>query len=123
AVLHHGGAVSIESRVGDGTRVDVFLPAHLEAGAATEESDPSETGKHILLVDDEPALASMLTRQLKLLGYRVTTHTSSTDALETFLAQPHAFDALITDNTMPKLTGLALAQRLLEVRPELPVLL
>jgi PAS domain S-box-containing protein len=123
-VQGHGGALNIESCAGEGTCVDVFLPADPSSTAALgEEDELSVPQRHILLVDDEPAIASMVGRQLNMLGYRVTAHTSSTDALETFLAQPDAFDALVTDNTMPKLTGLALAQRLLAVRRDLPVLL
>jgi PAS domain S-box-containing protein len=129
AVVHgivqsHRGEVSIESRPDVGTQVDVYLPAHQPTRSdAVPREDEADGRRHILLVDDEPAIASMLSRQIEILGYRVSAFTSSTDALEAFVADPAAFDALVTDNTMPGLTGMALAHRLLEIRPELRVML
>jgi PAS domain S-box-containing protein len=129
AVVHgivqsHRGGLSIESRPGLGTQVDVYLPAHQPTLAdSAPPDDEGDRRPHLLLVDDEPAIVSMLKRQMEVLGYRVTAFTSSTDALEAFVANPGAFDGLVTDNTMPGLTGLALARRLLDIRPDLPVML
>jgi two-component system, cell cycle sensor histidine kinase and response regulator CckA len=120
-VESHGGAIDIRSAPGQGTRVDVYLPAHVQVRADTVES--LRPVKHVLLVDDEPHLANMLRRQLRSLGYRVTMHTSSLEALENFRAQPKSFHLLISDNTMPHLTGLALAEEVHAARPDLPVLL
>jgi CheY-like chemotaxis protein len=78
---------------------------------------------HILFVEDEASLARMQRRQLEHLGYDVTVHTASLEALEAFRASPGAFDLLITDDTMPRMTGTMLAAEVLRLRPELPVLM
>ena len=130
AIIHgivegHDGAMEIHSAPGTGTRVDLFFPAYTgsaAAGASTQE-DTVDEGAHVLLVDDEPDLAAMLKRQITALGYRVTAHTSSLEALAAFRDRPDNFDLLVTDNTMPKMTGLALTKEILKERPGLPVLL
>jgi hypothetical protein len=124
-VRSHGGVVEIESEVGRGTTVTVYLPAS-EGDARTEPAETSGEAappRHILLVEDEVELASMRRRQLERAGYHVTAHTSSVEALEDFRARPDAFDLLMTDNTMPRMTGLALVQEVLQIRPRLPVLM
>ncbi|MCC5869218.1 MAG: PAS domain S-box protein [Gammaproteobacteria bacterium] len=130
AIIHgivdsHDGAMEIHSTVGEGTRIDIYFPAYsggTPAGANTVE-DAVDEGLHVLLVDDEPDLAAMLKRQIAALGYHVTAHTSSLEALAAFRAKPAHFDLLVTDNTMPKMTGLALTKAVLRERPDLPVLL
>lgn len=120
------GVVGVESEPGRGTRVDVWLPAHVAPAASASVADPAAEesgGRHVLFVDDEEGLALLERRQLQALGYRVTIHTSSLAALEDFRRRPHAFDALVTDNTMPRLTGLALAAEITRIRPGLPVLM
>jgi len=120
------GAIDVTSAAGEGTRVDVWLPATAadeRAGEAAPAAPAPPAARHVLFVEDEPALAVMERRQLESLGYRVTVHTSSVDALEDFMSRPEAFDLMITDNTMPRLTGLALARRVTEKRPELRVLM
>jgi two-component system cell cycle sensor histidine kinase/response regulator CckA len=119
-VQSHGGAVEIESKPGMGTRVDVYLPS---AERISTADAPSSECCHVLLVDDEPMLATMLKRQLESEGYRVSMHTSSVEALHVFTRAPEAFDLLITDNTMPQLTGLALTREIVSLRPDMPVLL
>ena len=125
-VQSHGGAIEIQTGPNQGTRVDVYLPAH-EAGSvnpAGEEQAPDATHRrHVLVVEDEEDLVLMLKRQLHGLGYRVTAHASSIEALEDFLARPGDFDLLITDNTMPRMTGLNLAAEVHRARPALPILL
>jgi CheY-like chemotaxis protein len=129
SVLHgivktHGGAIEIDSHVNVGTRVDVYLPAHVAAGATDAAEDTMEPrGPHILVVDDEAQLVTMMKRQLEDRGYQVTAHSSSLEALDTFTQNPRTFDLLVTDNTMPNMTGLALANEILALRPELPILL
>ena len=82
------------------------------------------TGKeHILLVDDEEMLAEMGQTMLERLGYEVTVRTSSLEALSAFQNQPDRFDAVITDQTMPGMTGLDLARRMLQIRPGVPIIL
>ena len=78
---------------------------------------------HILLVDDEVMLIEMGQVMLEQLGYRATVCGGSEQALEVFSRQPQAFDLVITDQTMPGMTGIELALRLLQIRPDLPVIL
>jgi CheY-like chemotaxis protein len=120
------GAVAIESEPGRGTRVDVWLPAHAAAGvgaAAAAAAGAHDGRRHVLFVDDEEAIARLERRQLEALGYRATVHTSSVDALEDFRRRPGEFDLMITDNTMPRMTGLQLAAEVTRLRPGLPVLM
>ncbi|MGC2432692.1 MAG: response regulator, partial [Desulfobaccales bacterium] len=87
-------------------------------------TDPIPRGtEHILLVDDEADIVQIGKEFLQSLGYRVTSFTSGPEALEEFQAQPQAFDLLITDLTMPLMTGLGLAEAALKLRPDLLVLL
>jgi PAS domain S-box-containing protein len=120
-VQSHGGAIDIRSRLGLGTRADVYLPSvGLQIAAAV--SEPADERKHVLLVDDDPGLVKMMQRQLERAGYRVTIYTSSVAALDAFQRQPSAFDLLTTDNTMPRMTGLALTREVKAIRPDIPVL-
>ena len=124
-VTGHGGAITVESAPGRGTRFDLYFP-RCDDLAATPPS-PQEPlhghGEHLLLVDDEAALVRIWTVALTDLGYHVTAHTNSRAALEAFRDAPDAFDLVITDQTMPHLTGDALAQEILRLRPRLPVIL
>jgi CheY-like chemotaxis protein len=79
--------------------------------------------ERILFVDDEPALAFAGQKMLEKLGYEVVTGTDSREALQLFMEQPDSFDLVITDQTMPHLTGEMLARELLKVREELPIIL
>jgi PAS domain S-box-containing protein len=133
AVVHgivrgHGGAVVVDSESGRGTTVRVYLPAAL--AAAPEVTEPSLTpvapggrGEHVLWIDDEPMVAAVGKRRLERLGYRVTAVTSPAAALDLLRTTPDHVDLVITDLTMPGLTGLDLAARLVLARPDLPVLL
>jgi PAS domain S-box-containing protein len=125
-VRDHHGAIRVTSAPGRGARFEVYLPARGVASPAVDEAliapSPGQ-GERVLVVDDEPALcfayASMLERQ----GYRVTSRTDSLLALEAFVAAPSAFDLVVTDLTMPHMSGTELAAKLLKIRPGLPVLL
>jgi nitrogen-specific signal transduction histidine kinase/ActR/RegA family two-component response regulator len=120
-----GGSIICDSRVGEGTEFRIILPA-LE-GHTVQENQSEERiphGKeHILLVDDEEILVELSQTMLERLGYHMTTRMSSLDALTTFHNQPDAFDLVITDQTMPGMTGVDLARRILQLRPGMPIIL
>jgi len=102
----------------------VFLPRERRPAPPTSAPDdlPTGTGR-LLLVDDEPSLTLLEKRLLEELGYQVAAFNSSVDALDRLEEDPDAFDLVITDLTMPRLTGLALANEIHELRPDLPILL
>ncbi len=119
------GTIGVKSEKGKGTTFDILLPS-TETGA-DEEPGPLDVlpkGKeHILFVDDEDALVDIGRQMLETLGYRVEVRTSPMDALEAFQAKPDKFDLIITDMTMPQMTGDALAERLMAIRNDIPVIL
>ncbi len=120
------GAIDVTSAPGAGTRIEVWLPA-LSApqplGAAPAPPGEPMRALHILLVEDEEVLGRMERRQLESLGHSVTLFQDSVEALAEFQRRGGEFDLLITDNTMPRLTGLGLAKEIASLRPELPVLM
>lgn len=79
--------------------------------------------ERILAVDDEEVIAGLYKASLQRLGYTVTTHTSSEEALATFKAAPDSFDLVLTDQTMPRLSGSELAKKILAIRPDIPIIL
>jgi len=129
SILHgiiksYGGAITVESTVGQGTTFHVYFPVvHDEAKESAESQEAPRGKERILFVDDEELLAEMGQKMLEQLGYTVIAHHRSIEALAAFMDDPAQFDLVITDQTMPGLTGTDLAQRLLQVRPELPIVL
>ncbi len=126
-VRNHNGAITVSSDLGKGSIFSVFLPV-LENKESRHEADSFDKiatrgNEHVLLVDDEPAVVEMLKIQLKRLGYKVTCSVKPEDALELFRQDPHGFDVVITDLTMPKMNGLELAEKLSLIRPGLPIIL
>jgi CheY-like chemotaxis protein len=115
----------VESEVGKGTSFHVFLPT-IEAATDIQESQENVQlggSERILLVDDEDTLVELGTLMLEGMGYRVTGSTNSLSALQTFQQEPEGFDLVITDLTMPNMTGFELAQEMLNIRPKLPIIL
>jgi CheY-like chemotaxis protein len=108
-----------------GATFTVYLPRHTSGEKADEPtSRPVPKGRErILFVDDEEMLVEMAEGMLGHLGYRVTGTTDSMSALQTFAQDPGAFDLVLTDHTMPQMTGAVLAQKLKEIRPDIPVIL
>ncbi len=120
-----GGAIFCTSRLGQGTLFTVFLPVTSEA-PVEEEENPGQipTGQErVLFVDDEAILVEVGQAILTRLGYQVTTATSAEKALALFTADPQSWDVVVTDQTMPEMTGLVMARRMLDIRPDLPVIL
>jgi len=124
-ILDHGGGIDVQSRPGEGTRFRIWLPAaRSKADApALEPSAPIKGNERILLVDDEEIVRSVLEKGLQRLGYSVFAESSGQAALARFQASPDTFDLVITDQTMPQMSGLQLASALHKIRPELPVIL
>jgi CheY-like chemotaxis protein len=123
----HDGAVSVQSQPGVGTRFALYFPAcpQTDATAGPAAPAPLKTGRGecILFVDDETRLATLGCDILKQLGYRVVTSTRPEDALDKLRAAPDSFDLVITDLTMPEMTGMDLARSIIQLRPGLPVIL
>jgi CheY-like chemotaxis protein len=125
-IISHGGAITVESALEEGSTFTIYLPqiAHDPAAAA----DPPEpfilqgTGR-ILFVDDEEVLARLGQALLEHLGYDVAAYTNSLDALKAFQAEPYRFDLVITDQTMPAMTGATLVEELRRIRSDIPIIL
>ena len=124
-VVSYGGRIEVESQAGRGTTFIIYFPVsnkrnHRDAA----ELEPLPAGnERILFVDDELPIARMSGQVLEKLGYQVTTRTSSVEALELFRTKPHEFDLVISDMTMPNMTGDELAAELLRIRSDIPVVL
>jgi signal transduction histidine kinase/ActR/RegA family two-component response regulator len=131
AVVHgiikeHGGDIEVQSEVGKGTTFNVSFPL-IKTGSVEMEIFPAEvipTGsEHILCIDDEKAIVLMTQQKLVRLGYKVTIRTSSEEALEAFKAKKDEFDLVISDMTMPNMTGVELAAGIKEIRPDIPIII
>ena len=131
AVVHgivksNNGAIVCNSLLNEGTTFHVYFP-ELESGKESLkhiDNEPFPTGaERILFVDDEQVLVELAKRMLEDLGYTVFTRISSIEALEFFKNNPDKFDIVITDMTMPGMTGDTLTQRILEIRPDIPIIL
>lgn len=125
-VVTHGGAITAESKPGEGSTFHVYFPRteQTEEIAETKKQEPLPTGsERILFVDDELVLQDMVSQMLEKLGYEVVTENGSVEALELFRKGPDRFDLVITDMTMPKMTGIELAGELLNIRPNIPIIL
>ncbi|MEN6438678.1 MAG: PAS domain S-box protein [Syntrophobacter sp.] len=119
------GGIAVRSKPGQGATFDVYFPRTKSIQAPTVAASVHlPTGKgHILVVDDEKPIVDMLKAMLQRLGYDITERYSSHDALQTFGAQPESFDLVISDLTMPHMTGIDLAKEILRIRADTPIIL
>jgi len=119
------GDIKVYSEQGRGTVFHVLLPALEEevSASAAVMTDPPQGHESVLLVDDEPALLQVGASMMRSLGYQVTAVQKPSEALELFIRDPNAFDLVFTDQAMPGLSGFDLAQQVLELRPDIPIIL
>jgi PAS domain S-box-containing protein len=125
-VASMGGAVTVTSSPGQGSEFVVYMPLHLGGGACPEPGGKRGLSKgtgRVLFVDDEEAIATMGTPMLEYLGYQAVVASDPLLALELFHADPAGFDLVLTDITMPAMPGDLLAKKILEIRPDIPVIL
>ena len=125
-VTEHHGEVRVFSEAGQGATFEVYLPimAQTDTPQMDEEKKLVSYGQErILLVDDEPAIVSLEKQMLERMGYTVTARQNSLEALAEFKRRPHDFDLLITDMTMPDMTGLQLSAEILSIRPDMPIIM
>ena len=130
AVVHgivksYGGAITVYSEIGKGSTFNIYLPANEKKVEEEKETgDTIPTGhQRILFVDDEPSLVDIGRKMLGHLGHEVTVRTSSMEALEAFRNNPEKFDLVISDKTMPQMTGFDLAREIKQIRPDIPIIL
>ncbi|MDD5222367.1 MAG: PAS domain S-box protein [bacterium] len=124
-VQDHEGFVSVHSEAGKGSSFEIYLPrVHPELSSESELSRPVPTGRErILFVDDEEDLVDIARQMLTRLGYHVKATSNSTRALEIFRENPDGFDLVITDQTMPRMTGIELTREIKKLRSDIPVIL
>ncbi|MEO8630364.1 MAG: PAS domain S-box protein, partial [Betaproteobacteria bacterium] len=122
----HGGAIGVYSALGKGTTFHLYFPALAQTGSAqlrpAKITSPG-AGQRILFVDDEEPLTLLAQRILPRLGYAVSTYCEPERALQAFRANPEQFDAVVTDLSMPGMSGFELARGLLAIRPDIPILM
>ena len=125
-ISNHGGVIKVDSVLGVGTTFTLFFPelsdSSIQEGSA-ESSLKIGAGERILFVEDEVPIAHLGEEFLIQLGYTVTVETKSVEALKTFSLSPDQFDLVITDQTMPTMTGEILSKELLRIRPDIPIIL
>jgi PAS domain S-box-containing protein len=124
-VKSHDGFINVYSELGRGASFNVYLPRIIQDGVTIDTISGTMIGgtEEILLVDDEPALVDIGKITLSSLGYKVTGVTSSHEALDLFCAKPERFDLVITDMTLPQMTGIEFSRKILQIRPDIPIIL
>jgi nitrogen-specific signal transduction histidine kinase/ActR/RegA family two-component response regulator len=124
-IRNHHGSIQVFSKVNEGTTFHLYFP-RIEAEIIPEVQVPEQAPKgteRILFVDDEKDLADMVKRILEHLGYQAFAQTNSVEALETFRSIPDNFDLVITDMTMPNMTGDIFSEEIKKIRSDIPIIL
>jgi len=124
-VKNHGGTISVDSNPGKGTVFTICFPLLKEKAAIEEETiQEIPRGKEtILFVDDEISIVEMMKKMFEHLGYTVETDITPQDALDRFALNPDHFDLVITDMTMPQMTGVHLSKKIMAIRPDIPIII
>jgi signal transduction histidine kinase/ActR/RegA family two-component response regulator len=124
-VTELGGGVDMKSEVDHGTEFTVFLPrhGHADPAAAVPERVTRGSGETVLIVDDEEMLVRLAEEMMAELGYEPVGFTSAAEALQAFRADPARFSAVLSDETMPGMTGSQLAEQIVAVRGDIPIIL
>jgi CheY-like chemotaxis protein len=130
AVVHgivksHSGSIKVDNTLGKGTKFSMLFPL-AQGKAAVEEETIQEIPRGtetILVVDDEISIVNMVQRMFERLGYKVETAITPQDALDRFALNPDHFDLVITDMTMPQMTGVNLSEKLMDIRKDIPIII
>lgn len=125
-VKTHGGHINVYSELGHGTSFIIYLPCATDQDKNNRQETSAEVpvgNEHIMLVDDEKPITNMLKRLLSRMGYRVSAFNDADQAIDFYISQPEAFDLIITDMTMPGMSGEELTRRIRETDQQIPIII